>query len=139
MNHPKSHGDKPRMKKIFCLDNSLEALATIVAVAASLGVLQTFIVGKHFVIPTMILLLAVLFGNLARFGLRGDRWAKHILLWVFSLMACHTFFALFWAGDARPGQFFGEAFYPMYGGFLVIVGGLCADYARRNGLFGKDA
>jgi hypothetical protein len=124
------------MSKLFSLDNALEALATLVAVGAGLGVLQTFIIGKHFVIPTMVLLLVIYFGNLARFGLKGERWAKHMLFWTFALMACHAFFALFWAAEARPGALFGAAFYPAYGGFLVVVGGLCFTYARRNRLFG---
>jgi hypothetical protein len=124
------------MSKLFSLDNALEALATLVALGAGLGVLQTFIIGKHFVIPTMVLLLVIYFGNLARFGLKGERWAKHLLFWTFALMACHAFFALFWAAEARPGALFGAAFYPAYGGFLVVVGGLCFTYARRNRLFG---
>ena len=123
------------MKKLFSLTHSLEALATLFTIAAALGVLQTFIIGKHFVIPTMILLLAIYFGNLARFGLKGERWAKHMLLWTFLLMACHTFFALFWAADARPGAAFGAAFYPLYGGFFVVVGGLCISYAKQNELW----
>ena len=124
------------MSKLFSLDNALEALATLVALGAGLGVLQTFIIGKHFVIPTMVLLLVIYFGNLARFGLKGERWAKHMLFWTFALMACHAFFALFWAAEARPGALFGAAFYPAYGGFLIVVGSLCFTYARRNRLFG---
>ena len=124
------------MSKLFSLDNALEALATLVALGAGLGVLQTFIIGKHFVIPTMVLLLVIYFGNLARIGLKGERWAKHMLFWTFALMACHAFFALFWAAEARPGALFGAAFYPAYGGFLIVVGGLCFTYARRNRLFG---
>ena len=68
------------MKKPFSLDNSLEILAALFAAGATLGVLQTFIIGKHFVIPTMVLLLVIYFGNLARFGLKGERWAKRTLL-----------------------------------------------------------
>ena len=79
------------MKKLFSAENSLEAIAALVA--AGLGVLQTFIIGKHFVIPTRVLLLAVFFGNLARFGVQGERWAKHMLFWMFFLVAAHTFFA----------------------------------------------
>lgn len=123
------------MRKLFSLDHSLEALAALVAVGAGLGVLQTFIIGKHFVIPTMILLLVFFFGNLARFGMQGQRWAQHLLFWVFLLMVCHAFFALVWAGELRPGQLFGVAFYPLYGSFLLIVGGLCLSYAKRNQLF----
>jgi len=120
------------MKKLFSLDHSLEGIAALIAAGAGLGVLQTFIIGKHFVIPTMVLFLAIFFGNLARSGLRGEKWAKHLLFWMFSLLVCHTFFALFWAGEARPGEFFGAAFYPAYGGFFVVVGYLCWTYAKRN-------
>lgn len=122
------------MKKLFSLDHSLEALAALIAAGAALGVLQTFIIGKHFVIPTMILLLVFYFGNLARAGLKDQAWARHLLLWTFLLMVCHTFFALFWAGEARPGAAFGAYFYPAYGGFTVIVGWLCVNYAKRHSL-----
>lgn len=122
------------MKKLFSLEHSLELLATIVAIAALVGVIQTFIIGKHFVIPTMVLLLAVFFGNLARGGLRGERWAQHVLFWLFFLATCHTFFALFWAAEARPGRALGDAFYPVYGSFFVVVGFLSWQYARKNEL-----
>ena len=123
------------MKKLFSLQHSLEAIAGLFALVAALGVLQTFVIGRHFVIPTMILLLAVFFGNLARFGLHGQRWAKHMLLWIFILAACHAFFALFWAADAKPGGFLGDAFYPVYGGLFVGLSFLCWQYAKRNQLF----
>jgi hypothetical protein len=122
------------MKKLFSLDNSLEALASLIALVAGLAVLYNFIIGKHFVIPTMILLLVFFFGNLARAGINGERWAKHLLFWTFLLAVFHAFFALFWAGEARPGQFFGAAFYPAYGGFFVVVGWLCINYAKRHSL-----
>ena len=122
------------MKKLFTLEHGLETLAMLFSTGAGLGVVQTFVIGRHFVIPTMVLLLAIVFGNLARFGLKGERWAKHMLFWTFLLMVAHAFFALFWAADARPGALFGAAFYPLYGGFFVIVGGLCIAYARRNRL-----
>lgn len=123
------------MKKLFSLENSLDALAALLAFAALLGVLQSFIIGKHFVIPTMFLLLTILFGNLARFGVRGHHWAKHVLFWMFALLAFHTFFALFWAGTARPGQFLGDAFYPVYGGLCLLFTILCFTYARSNRIF----
>jgi len=107
----------------------------LITALAGVAVLQTFLVGRHFVIPTLILGLAMLFGNLARFGLRDQRWAKHVLLWIFLLLVFHALFALAWAGDARPGQLFGSAFYPLYGGFALGVGALCIAYARRNALF----
>jgi hypothetical protein len=125
------------MKKLFSLGYSLECLAALVSLVAGVGVLHTFVLGKHFVIPTLILMLAMLFGNLARFGLKDQRWAKHMLFWIFLLAVFHALFAIVWARDARPGQLFGEAFYPLYGGFALGVGTLCFLYARRNVLFGR--
>ena len=125
------------MKRLFSPGYSLEGLAALVSVVACVGVLHTFVVGKHFVIPTLILLLAMLFGNLARFGLKDQRWAKHMLLWVFLLSVFHALFAVVWAHDARPGQLLGEAFYPVYGGYVLVVGTLCFLYARRNDLLGR--
>jgi glucan phosphoethanolaminetransferase (alkaline phosphatase superfamily) len=120
------------MKNLFSLKHSLELAAAIVAVAALLGVLQTFIIGRHFVIPTMILVLAVLFGNLARHGQRGERWAKHVLFWIFSIATCHAFFALFWA--KTPREMLGDAFLPVYGAVFVIFGFLSWQYAKKNEL-----
>jgi len=121
------------MKKLFSLENSLEAIAALIALGAMLGVLQTFIIGKHFVIPTMILVFAVLFGNLARFGANGERWAKHTLFWIFFLMACHAFFALFWA--ATPREILGAMFLPVYGFVFLVLTSLCWTYSKKNRLF----
>ncbi|MBT8080124.1 MAG: hypothetical protein KJO31_16215 [Gammaproteobacteria bacterium] len=121
------------MKPRISLDNALEIVASVVALAAILGVLQTFIIGKHYVIPTMILFLAVTFGNLARFGFRGALWAKHVLFWIFCMLAVHAFFALFWA--AKPREIFGAAFPWLYGGFLLVITALLIPYAKRNRLF----
>lgn len=123
------------MRNALSLEHSLESLAALFSAVAGIGVVHTFIVGKHFVIPTLILAIAMLFGNLARCGLHNQRWAKHMLFWIFALLACHGLFALVWAGDARPGQLLGDAFYPIYGGFTLSVGALLAPYAKRNKLF----
>ena len=124
------------MHKRLSIANSLEIAAALIAIAALLGVLQSFIIGKHYVIPTAILFLAVVFANLARFGFRGKAWAKHVLFWIFFLLAVHAFFALFWA--ARPREIFGAAFPYLYGGFLLIAIALLIPYARRNRLFAND-
>ena len=121
--------------RLFSAKNTLEVVAALFAILAALGVLQTFIIGRHFVIPTMVLFLAIVFGNLVRFGMNGHRWAKHILFWIFFIMACHAFFALFWAGTARPGEFFGAAFYPVYGTVCFVLAVLCWQYAAKNRLF----
>ena len=118
------------MKKIFSLKHSLDFLAAIIAAVALLGVLQTFIIGKHFIIPTLVLALAILFGNLARSSLRGEKWAKHVLFWIFFIATCHAFFALFWA--VTPREILGEAFLFVYGAAFGILGFLTWQYAREN-------
>ena len=121
------------MKRLFSLKHSLELLAVFITIGALLGVLQTFIIGKHFIIPTMILVLAVFFGNLARFGMQGQRWARHTLFWIFAIAACHAFFALFWADT--PRKILGDAFIYVYGADFLVLGFLSWQYARKNELF----
>ncbi len=122
------------MKELFSLKHSLELLAVLITITALLGVLQTFVIGKHFIYPTIILVLAVFFGNLARFGLQGQRWAQHTLFWFFAVAACHAFFALFWA--KTPREILGDAFIYVYGANLVALSFLSWQYARKNELFG---
>lgn len=121
------------MNKLFSLKHSLDLAAVLISFLALLGVLQTFIIGRHFVIPTLILILAVIFANLAAFGLRGDRWAKHILFWIFAIAACHAFFALFWA--KTPRELLGAAFLYVYGAAFFILALLSWQYAKKNELF----
>ena len=118
------------MKKLFSLKHSLDLLAVIIAIAALLGVIQTFIIGQHFVIPTMLLVLVVLFGNLAGSSMRGERWAKHILFWIFFIATCHAFFALFWA--KTPREMLGDAFLFVYGAAFIMLGFLTWQYAKKN-------
>ena len=122
------------MQKLFSLKHSLELLAVLITIAALLGVMQTFVIGKHFVIPTIILVIAVFFGNLARFGSQGQRWAQHTLFWIFAVAACHAFFALFWA--ETPREILGDAFIYAYGADFVILSFLSWQYASKNKLFG---
>lgn len=122
------------MMKLFSLKHSLELLAVLISIAALLGVLQTFVIGKHFVIPTIILVFAVFFGNLARFGSQGQRWAQHTLFWIFAVAACHAFFALFWA--KTPREILGDTFVYVYGADFLILSFLSWQYARKNKLFG---
>lgn len=121
------------MNKLFSLKYSLDLAAVIVAFLALLGVLQTFIIGKHFVIPTLILTLAIFFANLAAFGLRGKIWAKHVLFWIFTIAACHAFFALFWA--KTPREMLGGAFLYVYGAAFIILAFFSWQYAKKNELF----
>jgi small-conductance mechanosensitive channel len=92
------------MKRLLSIEYGLEGLAALLSLLAVMGVLHTFVIGQHFVIPTLILLMAVLFGNLARFGLNDQRWAKHLLFWVFLILAFHALvcIGLGRRGTARP-------------------------------------
>jgi len=74
------------MSEKLSLRNSLDIVAALIAALAFIGVLQSFLIGKHFIIPTMILFFGILFGNLARYGFRGYAWAKHILFWIFTIL-----------------------------------------------------
>ena len=120
------------MNKKLSLHHSLDLLAALVTGVAVLGVVQTFIIGKHFIIPTVILFFAVLFGNLALFGFQDRAWAKQILFWFFFLLTAHVFFALFFAVKYRV--IFGEAFEFVFGGMFVALAFLVSNYARKNGI-----
>lgn len=121
------------MEKRLSLAYSMEWVATLICLGALLGVLQTFIIGRHFLIPTMILLLAVFFGNLARFGFRDRIWAKHVLFWLGVVFTCHVFFALFWARKYR--EILAGSFEYVFGGLLLLFAYLVWQYARRNRIF----
>lgn len=121
------------MQGKFSLENSFDLIAAVVALAALLGVLHTFVVGKHYLIPTMILFWGVLFGNLARFGLQGSAWAKHILFWIFFVFTWHLFFAIFFTQKYR--EVLGDAWEYVGSVLFVLFAFLSVQYARRNRLF----
>ena len=41
------------IKSLFSFEHCLECIAALIAAAGLLGVLQTFVIGKHFLIPTI--------------------------------------------------------------------------------------
>ena len=125
------------MNDAFSLKHSLDLIAALIAAIAALAVLQTFLIGKHYIIPTMILFWAVLFGNLARYGLKGYGWAKQILFWIFLIFVFHTFFALFFS--VRYRELLGDAFEYVCGAVFLVFAFLVFDYARRNSIFRSGA
>lgn len=125
------------MSKKLSLTYSLEFVAAILALLAAAAVLHTFIVGRHFIIPTMILTVAIILGNLARYGYRDEWWAKQVLFWFGVVLSSHAFFALFWARAYR--SLLGSAFEVVCGAIVLIMVFLVQDYARRNRLFGRPA
>jgi hypothetical protein len=121
------------MKNLFSLKYSLEIFAGLVTFAAMLGVLQTFLIGKHFIIPTLVLLLGVIFGNLAYYGYHNRLWAKYILFWIGFVFSCYTFFALFWAKKFR--EIMGSSFEYIWTPLVLVSIFLVYQYAKKNQLF----
>lgn len=120
------------MNNKLSLQHSFDLIAATIAVGAFLGVLQTFVIGKHFIIPTMMLFFCVLFGNLARYGLQGRVWAKQILFWIFFIFTWHAFFALFWAKKYR--EIFGDSFEYVFSGIVLIFAFLLFRYAKKTNI-----
>ncbi len=118
------------MSQKLSLRNSFDIVAALIAALAFIGVLQSFLIGKHFIIPTMILFFGVLFGNLARYGFQGQAWAKQFLFWTFFILTAHTFFALFWAKKYR--EILGDSFEYVCGGVFLILAFLLFKYAKEN-------
>lgn len=117
---------------MFSLKNSMELVATLIAAIALLQVLYQFVIGKHFVIPTAILFICVLFGNLARYGLRGALWAKHMLFWLGFIFSCYLFFAIFFAQRFRV--MLEGAFLPVFVVLFVLFAFLTVQYKQKNKL-----
>jgi hypothetical protein len=124
------------MIRFLSLKYSLEHVATIVALVSSAGVLHSFFIGKHYLIPTMCLALAVLFGNLARYGYRDQHWARQILFWIFVILNAHVLFALFFSVKYR--EILGDAFEYVFAPLTVILAFLVWQYAIQNELFKKS-
>ena len=122
------------MNNRYSSRHSLDLIAAVVAGVGILGVLQTFIIGRHFAIPTMILFFSVLFGNVARYGLQGRAWAKQVLFWIFFVLTAHIFFALFWA--VRYREILGDSFEIVFGGVFLFLFFLLFRYARGNDILG---
>lgn len=120
------------MKRLLSLKYTFDHLAALVAAGAGIGVVQTFAIGRHYLIPTMILVLAVLFGNLARYGYRNEAWAKVVLFWFGVILNFHVFFALFWSVKYRA--ILGEAFEYLFAPLTLVLAYLLWQYARRNEL-----
>jgi hypothetical protein len=121
------------MRSKLTLAYAFDWLFAAVCAGALVGVLQTFVIGRHFIIPTGILAIAVLTGNVAWYGLNDRRWAKQLLFWCGFLATCHLFFALFWAKRYR--ELLGDAFEPVCAVLTVLFAFLSWQYARRNRLF----
>ena len=120
------------MKKLS-FAHGLDWLISLCALGGLLGVLQTFVIGKHYIIPTILLLVTVLFGNFAWFGLQQQKWAQHVNFWIGFIATSHLFFAVFWA--KTPREILGGAFEPVFIMLTLVMLFLTIFYARSNQLF----
>jgi len=121
------------MKEKIEFKYSLEILASVAAVGGAVTVLFTFIIGKHYIIPTIHLTNTILIAHLAYFGFQDKRWAKYVLFWIATVISMHMFMGLFVA--QVPREIFGNAFLPIYGTVCVIFGALAWKYVAFNCLF----
>lgn len=121
------------MKGYFSLRYAYELLFTAISIAAVLAVLETFVIGRHYLIPSAILVIAVLCGNLAWWGFRDKIWAKYLLFWIGFLFTCHAFFALFFS--VRYRELLGDYFEVTCATVVVIFTFITVQYARKNLLF----
>lgn len=119
--------------KNITLEHGLDWLMAILSFLGALAVLQTFIVGKHFIIPTLLLSVTIFIANLAWYGLKGTRWAQVVNFWCGVLLTSHGFFALFWAKKYR--EILGEWFEPTAIVVILLLFMLTWFYARSNRIF----
>jgi hypothetical protein len=120
------------LRGLFSLENAFDLLFAALAVLAGVAVLQTFLIGRHYIIPSLILALALLLAIwpgtdcAARCGPNGS------MFWAGVLTTAHLLFALFWAQRYR--ELLGSAFEPVCVVLILLLGYLTWQYARRNRL-----
>lgn len=124
------------MNRQLNFSTTLDWFIALLATLAALAVLQTFVIGKHYIIPTMLLVVAVLLGNLGWYGLQNARWAKLINFWCGFLLSAHCFFALFWSVKYRT--VLGDHFEWVCSVVTLLFTLLTYLYARHNRLFSRE-
>jgi len=93
----------------FSYHNSLEWVTACITGVLLLGVVQTFVIGQ-----------------------RGKLWAKLVIFWLYVILTCHGFFALFWAKKYR--EILGQGFEPTCVIFVLVLAFLLFKYKRSNQL-----
>ncbi|MFT2112754.1 hypothetical protein [Marinomonas sp. 2405UD68-3] len=96
------------------------------------GVVHAFAIGRHYIIPTLILTVAVLLGNLTAYAFSGRIWAKLMIFWLYFLLMCHGFFALFWSQKYR--EILGQAFEPTCIVVVLLLAFFLVKYKKGNDL-----
>ena len=117
--------------------NSLEWGTGFITAMLLLGVVQTFVIGQHFIIPTIILMFAILLGNITAYAFVGKLWAKLVIFWLYVVLTNHGFFALFWAKKYR--ELLGQAFEPTCIVVVLVLAFLLFKYKRSNQLLSSTS
>ena len=120
------------MRNYFNLNHSFDSIILIMVILGFCSVIQTFIFGKHYIIPTALLSVSIIFGNLTYYGFQENRIAKKILFWLFFTLTAHLFFALFFSVKYRA--ILGSYFEPICILNIVIFGYLLFKYNEENKL-----
>ena len=115
------------------LKNSFDLIFAILSAFGFLAVIQTFIIGKHYIIPTAILFITIIISNLSYYGFKDKRVAKKILFWIFFIFDFHLFFALFFSVKYRA--LLGDSFEIICISLLLLFSYLLVQYKNRNELF----
>jgi hypothetical protein len=121
------------MRNKLSLRYSFELIFAAITIAGIVATLDTFVVGRHYIIPSGILAATVLTGNLAWWGFRDAAWAKYVLFWTGFLFTGHALFALFFSKRYR--EILGGYFEPVCSIVVLLLALLVWQYARRNALF----
>ena len=121
------------MRKIVSVENSFDLIIGAIAFIGFFAVLETFIFGKHYIIPTAILFVTILLANLSFYGYRNNRIAKKIMFWLFFLLDMHLFFALFFSVKYRA--LLGNYFEIVCSLLVLILSYMLLKYQKQNELF----
>ncbi len=116
------------MKGKLTLNYFLEWASLAAACVVAAAVVYTFVIGKHYVIPTALLVMAIMLANVGYHGLQNRLWARSLLFWIAAVIFAHTFFALFWA--KAPRDLLGQGFIPIYSCICLFFGFLAWRYVR---------
>ncbi|QHJ13266.1 hypothetical protein FX988_03527 [Paraglaciecola mesophila] len=123
------------MKKSLTWANSLDWFLALLALLTGLAVLHTFVLGEHYIIPTILLVVSVILGNLAWYGFAQVNWAKRVNFWCGFLLTSHGVFALFWSKKYR--EVLGDQFELVCAVITLTFLVLTWMYAKNNKLFAK--
>ena len=121
------------MKNIVSVENSFDLIVGVIAFIGFLAVIETFIFGKHYIIPTAIFFMTIVLANLTFYGFRKNRIAKKIMFWLFFLLDAHLFFALFFSVKYRT--LLGNFFEMICSFLLLILSYMLLKYQKQNELF----